>query len=256
MNDKNNLDLSWRWPFAQTGPFTQGRNVESVAKFMQAAGQPQDKYCSDDITLAPDVFMNAQISLEGAVDSMKRRIGNHWWIKFNDLNELCAAIVKEPILITFGGVNKDWQKPFDQIVTQTPGAGSDWYHAVVAWDYDLDEGWIRIKNWWGDKERKISINYQLTSALSFADLPDEGETMFKVIKTADKADNWVITGNTRRRIPDADTYHYFKGQLGIITDPITVPQAEVDKYVIGEMIPSVKLMRALEGVAKDIFYEE
>ncbi len=253
-NDKNNLNLSWRYPFSKTGAYGAGRMLESVGNYLHDNGQPQDKFCEDNPNLPELEFMNAQLTAEGVDDATKRRIGVHWWVRTENLAELCAACFKEPIMITFGGNNPDWQKPFGEIVQKT---GLDaWYHAVVLWDYDLDAGYFRIVNWWGDGLRKISINYKLTSALSFLDLPDERNIMFKNLKTATKQDNWVITGTTKRRIPDSDTFHYFKGQLGVINDPEIVSEAELAKYITGEALPSVKLMRALESVAKDIFLEE
>lgn len=254
INEGSILNLSWRRPFSQTGLYNAGRNLANVAKYLQSAGQPQDKYCVDNPDLPEQTFMNPAMSQEGLNDELKRIIGNHWWIRPDNIAELCAAVVKEPIIITFGGINADWRKPFDEIVIQSNG--SDWHHAVVLWDYDLDAGYFRIVNWWGDNLRKISTSYKLTSALSFQDLPDGEKIMFKVIKLANKQDNWVVTGNSIRRIPDSDTFHYFKGQLGIINDPVVVTQAELGQYIKAEMLPSVKLMRALEGVAKDIFTEE
>lgn len=257
INDKNNLNLAWRYPFAKTGPYNAGRNLADVAKFLQNSGQPQDQFCADDIRLPEQEFMNPTISNAGIEDAGKRIIGNHWWIRPDNQAEICAAVVKEPIVITLGGVSKDWVKPYDEIITATPGAGADWYHAIVLWDYDLDAGYFRIVNWWGDGLRKLSIIYPLTSALSFADIPDDkSKTMFKIIKTATKQDNWLIAGNTRLRIPDSETFHYFKGVLGIIGDPIIVSDQEINQYIVGEMLPSVKLTRALGGIAKDIYFEE
>ncbi len=254
INDGLNLVLSWRKPFSATGPYNTGRNLESVAKYLASAGQPQDRYCPNDPNLPEAEFMNTLLSQEGEQDSMRRIIGPHWWVD-RDIPSLCRAVIQEPIMVTFGGINADWRKPFDQIVTQS-NSGADWYHAVTLWDYDLDAGYFRIINWWGDEIRKISINFLFTGALSFRDIPDNDTTMLKVIKLADKNDNYVITGDTKRRIPDSDTYHYFAGQLGMIGSPVTVSQAEFAKFKIGEALPSVKLMRAFEPIAKDIFYEE
>ncbi len=256
-NDKNNLELSWRRPFSQTGLFNQGRNVEDVLQYIEASGQPQSKYCPNDVSLAEKEFMNPEMTQEALDDEKKRMIGKHWWIRADNLNEICPAVIKEPIAITFGGNNSDWQKPFNEIVRFTPALGADWYHLTVLWDYDLDEGWFRICNWWGDQIRKIAINYPLNSVSSFADIPDERQnTMFRVLKTADKQDNWMITGTNKRRIPDSDTFHYFRGQLGIIDDPEIVTQEELDKYITSESLPSIKLMRVLEEVVRDIYLEE
>jgi len=61
--------------------------------------------------------------------------------------------------------------------------------------YDLDKGYLEIANWWGDKIRKIDINYSLTGALSFRDLPDEENVMLKLIgllKNEVKTDQYTL----------------------------------------------------------------
>lgn len=251
INDGENLNLSWRLPFAKTGPYNQGRNLEDVAKYMQGQGQPQDKFCEDNVKLSENEFMNPVMTIEGTEDAQKRIIGPHWWLRADNIAEICSALFNGPPLsATLGGISSDWTKPYDQIIVNTNGA--DWYHNFVIWDYDLDAGYYRIINWWGDGLRKLSINYPLTSVLSFADVPDT-KNMFKVLKTIDKQDNWLISGNTRFRIPDIDTFHFFKGKLGVINDPIVVSQEELDKYIIDEMLPSVMLTRTLEPISKDIY---
>lgn len=253
LNDNNNLNLSWRKVHASTGAYGIGRNLKIIAKYLESAGQPQDQFCEDNPLLDEAEFMKVILSQEGNEDALKRIIGSYWWVKPDSIDELCSAVVAEPIIITLGGINKDWQKPYGEIVTQSNG--SDWYHAIVLLGYDLDAGYFQGLNWWGDGLRKININYKLTSALSFRDIPDKND-MFKVIKLEDKDDQYMITGNVKRRIPDSDTFHYFKGILGIINDPVVVSEQELNQYVVGEMLPSVKLTRALGGIAKDIYFEE
>lgn len=255
VNDGNDVNLSFRKLHAETGPYGEGRYLRVPAAYLKTNGQPQEKYCPDDVSLPQEEFMNVALTPEGIEDSLKRKIGVYSFVNDGDLNELCSAIMREPIVGSLGGTNEDWRKPFNEVVKQT--MQPKWYHSVCFWDYDLDEGWIGIYNWWNDGYRRISIDYKLTGSISFEDLPDgDNDTMFKVLKTIDRQDHWLIVGDTRRRIPDSDTFHYFKGQLGIIDDPIVVLREELKRYTVGEMLPSVLLTRNMAEIASNIFKEE
>ena len=252
VNDNNNLDLSFRKVHSATGPYDRGRYLREVAKYLQSNGQPQDKYCPDEVTLSPADFMSTALSPEGIEDSSKRKIGPYSFVNDGDLNELCSAIIKEPIAGSLGGVNEDWRKPFNEIVKQT--AAPKWYHCIALWDYNLDEGWIGIINWWNDFYRRISIDYKLTGSISFEDLPDgDNKTMLKTVTTKEDVDIYVIVKNKKHLIPDSDTHHYYIGTLGILSPVATITKEELDGYEEGEKIPSAKLMRVLEPVVKDIF---
>ena len=252
VNDGNNLDLSFRKPHSATGPYERGRYLREIAKYLQSNGQPQDKYCLDDVLLSPADFMNTALSPEGIEDSSKRKIGPYSFVNDGNLDELCSAIIKEPIAGSLGGVNEDWRKPFNEIVKQT--ATPDWYHCITFWDYNLDEGWLGIYNWWNDGYRRISIDYKLTGSISFEDLPDgDNEIMLKTVKAIGEIDIYVIVGNNKHLIPDSDTHHYYLGTLGILNPVVEITKEELNNYVEGEKIPSAKLMRVLGPVVEDIF---
>ena len=252
VNDKNDVNLSFRKLHAETGPYNQGRYLREVAAYLKANGQPQDKYCPDDVALPPEKFMDATLSPEGLKDSSRRKIGAYSFVNDGNLDELCSAIIKEPIVGSAGGTNEDWKKPFDQVIQQT--ASPDWYHSFCLWDYDLDERWLGAYNWWNDGYRKISIDYKLTGSISFEDLPDgEDEIMLKSVTTKEDVDIYVIVNNKRHLIPDSDTQHYYIGTLGILSPAVEITKDELDGYEEGERIPSAKLMRVLEPVVRDIF---
>jgi hypothetical protein len=252
VNDKNNLNLSFRKVHSATGPYGRGRYLREVAKYLQSNGQPQDKYCPDNVTLSSADFMNTNLSSEGIEDSLRRKIGPYSFVNDGNINELCSAIIKEPIAGSLGGTNEDWRKPFHEIVKQT--AAPNWYHCFSFWDYNLDEGWYGIYNWWNDGYRRISIDYKLTGSISFEDLPDgDNKIMLKAVKAIGEIDIYVIVGNNKHLIPDSDTQHYYLGTLGILNPVIEITKEELNGYTEGEKIPSIKLMRAIEPIAKDIF---
>ena len=173
------LNLSWRKVHAETGEYNKGRHYRTVAKYLQVGGQPQDKYCVDDPTLPENEFMDVQ-STPGdgeTQDALKRKIGAYSFVSSN-LDELLPALIREPIAIALGGNNKDWARSKEIIKKENPTV---WYHSICLWDYNLDEGWLGIYNWWGDEYRKIDINYPLTGVLSFRDLPDNENIMQKII---------------------------------------------------------------------------
>lgn len=176
--DKKELNLSFRKVHAETGSYDRGRHLRGVAKYLQTAGQPEDKYCADDISLSEDSFMSVQLSAKALGNSLKRKIGAYSFVNM-EIDSLCQAILESPIAISLGGNNKSWSKHKDQIIRLEGEA--KWYHCVALWDYNLDEGWFGIYNWWGDKYRKIDINYSLSGAISFRDLPDEENTMLNLI---------------------------------------------------------------------------
>lgn len=192
VNDNNDVDLSWRDLHAKTGEYNRGRHLRVPAKRLQSSGQPQDKYCEDNALLPEKEFMAVNLSAEGELDALKRRIGAYSFIT-PILDKVCQAVIKEPIIITLGGHNDDWRKPFNEIVRQTKSP--KWYHAIVLWDYNLDEGWLGVYNWWNDGYRRISIDYLLTGALSFRDLPDNDNIMMKLIgllKDGKKTDQFAM----------------------------------------------------------------
>ncbi len=173
------LNLSWRKVHAETGEYKKGRHYRTVAKYLQVGGQPQDKYCVDDPTLSAVDFMNNLLSPEGEQDALKRKIGAYSFVSSN-LDELLPALVREPIAIALGGNNQSWANTVANSIIKWKSP-NDWYHSICLWDYNLDEGWLRIVNWWGDGFRKLDINYPLTGVLSFRDLPDNENIMQKII---------------------------------------------------------------------------
>ncbi|MHA1880047.1 MAG: hypothetical protein ACTSYG_06585, partial [Candidatus Heimdallarchaeota archaeon] len=253
VNDKNCLNLSWRKVHAETGEYGRGRNVRSVVKYLQKNGQPQDKYCKDDAALPEKEFMNVNLNPEGIADASKRKVGIYTFLQLVH-DEIFPAVVKEPIGITLGGTNEDWQKPFNEIVQQTKKP--QWWHSVCLWDYNLDEGWIGIYNWWNDGYRRISINYKLTSALTIRDLPDNNNNMLKLIKTKESDEQYFAVGENRYRIPDSETLHFYKGKLGIVGELQIISNEEMNKFAKGEDVPSIKLMRWINSgkeIINDIF---
>ena len=164
------------------------------------------------------------------------------------------------------GDNIGWRNEFVK-----PPEHLDWGHALYFGKAKTINGKKYLgfcNSWgtkWGDKgwgwlgqDYFGTVNYQnvLFNLWTLIDNINNNKIMLKVLKTIDKQDNWLIVKNTRRRIPDSDTFHYFKGQLRIIEDPVIVSQTELDGYAIEEMIPSVKLTRMMKEVVSDIFKEE
>lgn len=251
-NDNLKLDLSFRKVHAETGEYNIGRSLYGIAKYLQKKGQPQTKYCDNNVYLSPADFMDARLDAEGTNDAYKRTIGDYSFVNINNRQELMSAVMEQPVVFTYGGNNDDWSRP---IIKQTMPIR--WYHAVVCIGWDLDEGVWYIKNWWKDETRKVDINYPLTGAMSFRDLPDEENSiMLKTLRAVGTQDVYVISGNQKLRIPDSDTLHYFMGKLPILKETVEVTKEELDKYTEGETMPSVKLMRTLEPICADIFLNE
>ena len=252
VNEGNKVELSWRKVHADTGEYGVGRHLRAVAKYLQNKGQPEASFCPNNASLPESEFMQADLIPRGILNALRRRIGAYSFVNDGDLNELCSAIIKEPIVGSLGGTNNDWRKPFNEIIKQT--ASPKWYHSIAFWDYNLDEGWIGIKNWWGDNYRRISIDYQLTGSISFEDLPDgENKNMLKSVQATGDIDIYVIVENKRYLLPDSDTQRYYLNDLKILLPAVEITQTELAQYEEGEKIPSIKLMRAIEPIAKDIF---
>ena len=252
INEGNKVELSWRKVHADTGEYGVGRNLRAIAKYLQGKGQPEDLYCPNNADLSESDFMKVDLLPIGIANALKRRIGPYSFVNDGDKNELCYAITKEPIVGSLGGINEDWRKPFSEVIKQT--AQPKWYHSIALWDYDLDERWIGIRNWWNDGYRRISIDYKLTGSISFEDLPDgDTTTMLKAIQATGDIDIYVIAENKRHLLPDSDTQKFYLNDLKILLPTIEVTREELEGYEEGERIPSIKLMRALEPVVKDIF---
>ncbi len=193
------LNLSWRKVHAETGGYNRGRHYRTVAKHLQIAGQPQDVYCPDLPELSEGNFMDVRLSPEGEKNALKRKIGAYSFVSSN-LDELLPALVREPIAIALGGNNKDWSRSKEIIKKENPTA---WYHSICLWDYNLDEGWLGIYNWWGDEYRKLDINYPLTGVLSFRDLPDGKNIMQKIIgleKNGVKTDQYIEANGVKHKL--------------------------------------------------------
>lgn len=251
-NDGNDIVLSFRKIHADTGAYKVGRSIYQVAEYEKGKGQPQTKYCPNNVDLPAEEFMRATLTPEGIEDASKRKIGPYSFLDVNNRNELMSAIFNGPVVFTAGGNNTDWRK---EIIRETNPAA--WYHAFVGIGWDLDKGVWYIKNWWNDGIRMVDINYSLTGALSFRDLPDgEKNQMIKTVRVTGKNDVYAISGNQKCRVPDSDTLHYFLGQLAIFSETVEITQAELDGYAEGETVPSIKFMRALQPICADIFLNE
>ncbi len=251
MNDNNKINLSFRKPFADTGKYNEGRSLYPVAEYEKSKGQPQDKFCPNNIALPPAEFMKADLTPEGIADAALRKIGPYSWPE-TQAEIMSSIFTGNPVILTSGGNNTDWRKEIIKLINPVA-----WYHAYVVIGWDLDLGIWYAANWWKDGIRKIDINYPLTGALSFRDLPDgDKQTMIKTVRVAGKVDVYAINGNQKNLIPDSDTFHYFKGVVPILADTIEISQAELDQYTEGETMPSVLLMRTLGPVVPNIFLKE
>lgn len=251
-NDGNDITLSFRKIHADTGVYEAGRSIYQVAKYEKEKGQPQNKYCVNNVELTKSEFMCATLTPEGIEDASKRKIGPYSFLDVNNRNELMSAVFNSPVVFTAGGNNPDWRK---SIIKQTSAAA--WYHAFTCIGWDLDKGVWHIKNWWNDGVRMVDINYPLTGALSFRDLPDgEKNQMIKTVRVTGKNDVYAISGNQKMRVPDSDTLHYFLGQIPIFSDTVEITQEELNGYTEGETVPSIKFMRALQPICADIFLNE
>lgn len=222
----NKVNLSWRKVHAETGEYKKGRHFRTVAKYLQVAGQPRDYYCVDDPTLPEKEFMDVLISIYGEQNALRHKIGAYSFVSSN-LDELLPAIIKEPIVIALGGNNRDWMQR-NKIIRQN--SSIEWYHAIVAIGYDLDAGYLEVMNWWGDKRRKIDINYPLTGLLSFRDLPDNNSTMLKIIKDGKEQYALGVDGKIRL-IYNAETLHELH-RAGIV-DENKVQDDDSSKYKRG-----------------------
>ena len=253
INDGNNIEGSWRKIHADTGEYGVGRNLRSIASYLQKKGQPEAKYCPNNADLIAAEFMKADLLPEGIANALRRRVGPYTFVNDGDKNELAYAMVKEPIFSSLGGTNEDWRKPFSEIVQQT--AQPKWYHSVALIDFSFTEHWWGIMNWWNDGYRRISMDYKLTGSITFEDLPDGDKTnMLKTVRASGDLDIYVIADGKRFLLPDSDTQRFYLNDLKIIEEIVMeISQEELQGYPEGEKIPSIKLMRVIEPIAKDIF---
>ena len=112
----------------------------------------------------------------------------------------------------------------------------------------------------------IDSNYDnglLSSSTGYIDLPNElahKTKMFNVVYLEGTKDQYIIRqepNKEKRKIPDIETRQYLI-DAGIITPdpPVKITMSDFDTYDTCEPVPSIKLVRVLEPVVKDIFLNE
>lgn len=186
--ENHNVKLSFRYGYANTPGGTGGRGYRESAQWQKDYGIPEEQYCPNDYTLGANKFLDVStVSAEGIDNANCYRIKN-FSFPSTSLDSLRRACYRQPIAIAIPGMNADWRKPVGEIVQFTGDLNNpDWWHSVLLWDWT--EYYNGVLNWWGDRYRRLSLNYPIAAAMSLEDLPDNWRitNMLKLI--GDKRDN-------------------------------------------------------------------
>lgn len=173
--EDHNIKLSFRELYGETPGGSGGRNYLDVVKRVKYTGIPEDTFCPNSVELKTNEFLDmAQFRIQPLYNNAAiYRIKSYSFLTDLSLNSLRTACFRKPIWIAFPGNNADWSKDKDEIVNFS--GKIEWYHSVlmIDWNNNLYNG---ILNWWGDRYRKLSINYPIMAALSTEDLPDNWQS--------------------------------------------------------------------------------
>lgn len=169
----HNVRLSFRYGYANTPGGSGGRGYRESADWLRNKGIPEEQYCLNDWQIGVNKFLDvSSITPEGIDNANRYRIKNYSFIN-PDLTSIKTAAYRKPVWIAVPGMNADWKKPVGDIVHFTGDINNpDWWHSMLYWDW-VEGAYSGVLNWWGDRYRRLALDYPIVAAMSTEDLPDD-----------------------------------------------------------------------------------
>jgi len=212
-----------------------------------------------------DFMRVADLSPEVIADAAQYQGSSYASVNVNNIDELAYAIQKNKgVVMGFQGDSNTMTTAF----IQKP-VNPEWGHAVYCTGFKIINGKKYIKfinSWsaqWGENgygyigEEWFGSSY-LFNAYTLVDIPQNWKQitqMLKLIKLADKAEQYIVVENTRYAIPDLETKALFRDKLKIILDEPQIV-SDLNAFQDGGKLPSVSVCNSIAGiysVLKDAF---